>query len=103
MGLELFVEDGYASKTLTAVCLPRGIDGSRLRKIIEDEYGILIAGGIDKMSNTIVRIGHLGRTAAKEYLVPTIDAMEEGINRLGGHIEKGIGVRTFLEVLDGKA
>jgi hypothetical protein len=28
--------------------------------------------------------------------------MEETINRLGGDIEKGIGMRTFLEALNGK-
>lgn len=102
MGLTLFVEDKYASKTLTAVCLPDGIDGSKLRKIIEDEHDILIAGGIDKMANSIVRIGHLGHTATKEYFVPTITAIEEAINKLGGHIEKGIGVKSFLEALNGK-
>lgn len=102
MGLGLFVEDKYASKTLTAVCLQDGIDGLKLRKIIEEEYSILIAGGIDKMANTIVRIGHLGHTATREYLVPTITALEEAINGLGGHIERGIGVRSFVEALDAK-
>lgn len=102
MGLELFVEDKYASKTLTAVCLPQGIDGKILRKIIEEEYNILIAGGLGKTADTVVRIGHLAHTATREYLVPTINALEDGINRLGGRIEKGIGKKIFLEVLNGQ-
>ncbi len=97
MGLPLFVEDDCASKTLTAVCLPEGIDGAELRQRIEENHDILLAGGLGAMANTVIRIGHMSRTASPEYLLPTIEAIEIELLSLGAKLEKGAGARVFKE------
>ncbi|MBI3969009.1 MAG: alanine--glyoxylate aminotransferase family protein, partial [Chloroflexi bacterium] len=50
----------YASNTVTAVRNPEGIDGSKLRKIVREQHGVVLAGGQGQISGDIFRIGHLG-------------------------------------------
>ena len=98
MGLKLFADDEFASKTLTAVCLPAGIDGAELRGNIQKKHSILLAGGLGATVNTVIRIGHLSRTASAEHLVPTIKAIETELVALGAKIVTGKAVKEFKRV-----
>jgi len=98
MGLKLFVEDEFASKTLTAVCLPAGIDGTELRTRIQKNHAILLAGGLGDTANTVIRIGHLSLTASTDYLVPTINAIECELSKMGAKITAGNAVSEFRKV-----
>ena len=50
MGLELLCEDErFASDTVTAVKCPEGVEVSELRTLMEDEYGVVLAGGQAKL------------------------------------------------------
>jgi aspartate aminotransferase-like enzyme len=60
LGLSLFPDEKYASNTVTAVNVPDGIDVSRLIRILREEHEVVIAGGQQKLSGKIFRIGHLG-------------------------------------------
>ena len=95
MGLELFVEDDVASRTLTAVCLPEGIDGAALRGNMQTKHRILIAGGLGTTKNTMVRVGHMAWTASAEHLIPTIEAIETELRALGADVDTGKAVETF--------
>ena len=97
MGFRLFVEDDCASKTLTAVCLPAGIDGGELRQRLEDEHDIVVAGGLGATANTVIRVGHMSRTASPEFLLPTIEAIEAELPNLSAKIEARAGSRAFKE------
>ncbi|MDD5727584.1 MAG: alanine--glyoxylate aminotransferase family protein [Victivallales bacterium] len=98
MGLKLFVEDEFASKTLTAVCLPAGADGTKLRENIQKNHRILLAGGLGDTANTVIRIGHLAHTAAAEYLEPTIMAIETELAVMGTPVVRGQAAAAFREV-----
>jgi aspartate aminotransferase-like enzyme len=60
LGLSLFADERYASNTVTAVNVPDEIDASKLVKTLRDEHQVVIAGGQQKLSGRIFRIGHLG-------------------------------------------
>lgn len=98
MGLTPFVCDKWASKTLTAVTLPDGIDGAKLRNNIEQKHNILLAGGLGATANTVVRVGHLSMTASGEYLIPTLEALEQELLALGAKINTGAPACRFTEV-----
>ncbi|MCX6991729.1 MAG: alanine--glyoxylate aminotransferase family protein [Kiritimatiellaeota bacterium] len=95
MGLQLFAADAVASKTLTAVCLPAGIDGVKLRNAILVRHDILLAGGLGPTANTVIRVGHLGHTAAMDYLVPTIQAIEHELIAMGAVVTQGVAAKVF--------
>lgn len=83
LGLDLLCEDErYASNTVTAVKCPEGIEVSDLRKIMEDDYEVILAGGQAKMSGKIFRIGHLG-LVEEEDIRDTFEALEHALSRLG--------------------
>jgi aspartate aminotransferase-like enzyme len=60
LGLSIFADEKYASNTVTAVAIPEGVDGKKLRQLMQSEYGIVLAGGQQHLDGKIFRIGHLG-------------------------------------------
>ena len=99
IGLEPFVEDRFASKTVTAVKLPPAVDGEKLRKIIADDFDILLSGGLGETKNSVIRIGHMGMTAQSKYILPTLKAIELTLSELGFAVEEGRAQETFKRIL----
>jgi aspartate aminotransferase-like enzyme len=60
LGLSLFPDEKYASNTVTAVNAADKIDVPKLIQILREEYEVILAGGQQKLSGRIFRIGHLG-------------------------------------------
>jgi aspartate aminotransferase-like enzyme len=60
LGLSLFPDEKYASNTVTAVNAADKIDVPKLIQILQKEYEVILAGGQEKLSGKIFRIGHLG-------------------------------------------
>ena len=99
VGLEALVEDRFASKTVTAVKLPSGVDGEELRKMVADDFDILLTGGVGETKNSIIRIGHMGMTAQSKYLLPTLKAIELTLSKLGFAIEKNKAQEVFKTIM----
>ncbi len=66
LGLPLFAEETHASNTVTAVGIPSGLDGKKLRQILREEYKVVLAGGQQTLDGKIFRIGHLGMVNEKD-------------------------------------
>jgi aspartate aminotransferase-like enzyme len=83
MGLELLCEDErFASDTVTAIKCPEGIEVSALRNLMEDDFGVVLAGGQGKLQGKIFRIGHLG-LVDEEDITQTLSALEQALSKLG--------------------
>jgi aspartate aminotransferase-like enzyme len=82
LGLRLLADERYASNTVTAVVVPDGVDERVLRRLLEDEYGVVLAGGQGKLSGKIFRIGHLG-WVTEEDIRDTLDSLAQALPRLG--------------------
>jgi aspartate aminotransferase-like enzyme len=66
LGLPLFADPAHASNTVTAVGIPPGLDGKKLRQVLRDEYKVVLAGGQQTLDGKIFRIGHLGMVDEKD-------------------------------------
>ena len=66
LGLPLFAAPSHASNTVTAVGIPAGLDGKKLRQILREEYKVVLAGGQQTLDGKIFRIGHLGMVNEKD-------------------------------------
>jgi aspartate aminotransferase-like enzyme len=66
LGLPLFADPAHASNTVTAVGIPPGLDGKKLRQVLREEYGVVLAGGQQTLDGKIFRIGHLGMVHEKD-------------------------------------
>ena len=51
---------------ITGVLPPKGFDIAALRRRLENDFGIQIAGGLGKLKDEMFRIGHVGHLTDEE-------------------------------------
>lgn len=65
-GLKSFAKN--PSPSLTAIELPAGVEGQKLRERLEHQHGLTVMGGQDQAKGKILRIGHMGHIEDREML-----------------------------------
>ncbi|MGB9876142.1 MAG: pyridoxal-phosphate-dependent aminotransferase family protein [bacterium] len=98
MGLKLFGDEKYASNTVTAIYNPEGIEARRLRSLLREKFGVVLAGGQGAVQNTIFRIGHLGYVDVMDALM-VLSALEMGLRILGYPVELGKAIKEAEEYI----
>ena len=89
LGLELLAADErYASSTVTAIRCPEGVEVKALRTALEDDHGVVVAGGQGKLAGKIFRIGHLG-LVSQEDIRHALNALAEVLPRVGFNVPVG--------------
>lgn len=79
LGLKPFAE--IPSPSLTAIAMPEGIDGQKIRADMEKTSHVVVMGGQDQLKGKVIRIGNMG-AISDEDLIVTIDALTASLNRL---------------------
>jgi aspartate aminotransferase-like enzyme len=82
LGLELLADERVASDTVTAVKVPDGVDAAALRRLLREDYGVVLAGGQGALSGKIVRIGHMGLVSEAD-IDAALTALGQALTRLG--------------------
>jgi aspartate aminotransferase-like enzyme len=100
LGFQLFAQDGYRSNTVTSALPPPGLDVNALRKLIDTEHGVVIAGGQGKMTGKMIRVGHLGAVSEGD-VVQVIWAIEQALEELDVAPADGRGVAAVTESIQG--
>jgi aspartate aminotransferase-like enzyme len=100
LGLELYATDS-PSNALTAVKVPEGIPGGKLKNLFFEKFGITVAGGQDRAKGKIIRIAHLGYYERLD-MVMVISALEMLLKEMGHAFELGAGVKAAEEILMSK-
>jgi aspartate aminotransferase-like enzyme len=77
MGLKPFAE--VPSPSITALLVPEGIDGLKIRAEMEKTHSIIVMGGQDQLKGKIIRIGNMG-AIRDEDLLSTLKAIAACIN-----------------------
>ena len=96
MGLSLFAKENSRSDCITSVTVPEGIDGNKVKSLMEDKYGVIIAGGQESLKGKILRIGHMGYVDENDILT-TINALERALYDVGYKFELGSGTKEAME------
>lgn len=91
-------DEAIASRSVTAVYPPEGMDAEVLRKAVQTEFGLVLAGGQGKMAGKIFRIGHLGFYQPLDMLT-VLSALEVVCKRHGADIQLGAGVAAAQAAL----
>ena len=99
LGLELYAPDS-PSNAVTAVKIPEGIDGERLKDLFFEKFGITVAEGQDRAKGKIIRIAHLGYYERLD-IVMVISALEMLLKEMGYTFELGTGLKAAEEILMG--
>ena len=85
------------SDSVTAICLPEGIDDG-IRKVLRETYGVSVAGGQEAWKDKVIRINHMGYTDPLD-IVGGIAALEYALRDRGYVFEMGAGVAEATRVL----
>lgn len=88
------------SDSLTVAQVPQGIHAKSLVKLMRDEYGIMIGGGLGDMGSTHVRVAHMGYCYVEDML-QCITVMEAALEALGCPEQMGKGTAAFLRAYRG--
>jgi aspartate aminotransferase-like enzyme len=80
LGFSLFPDEKYASNTVTAVNTTDKIDAPQLIKILREDYEVILAGGQQKLSGKIFRIGHLG-LVHEDDIKSVLEALNKALPR----------------------
>jgi aspartate aminotransferase-like enzyme len=80
LGFSLFPEEEYASNTVTAVNAVDKVDIPKFIQLLREEYEVIIAGGQQKLSGKIFRIGHLGLVYEKD-IKSVLEALDKALPR----------------------
>ncbi|HET7854182.1 MAG TPA: alanine--glyoxylate aminotransferase family protein [Candidatus Methylomirabilis sp.] len=96
LGLELFAE--RPSPAVTAVRVPRGLDGGAILKTLRTRHRVIIAGGQGSMKGKIFRLATMGYADSSDVVV-ALSALELTLAELGYPVKLGDGIRAAQEVL----
>jgi aspartate aminotransferase-like enzyme len=97
LGLGLYAPDS-PSNAVTAVKVPEGIQGEKLKNLFFEKFGITVAGGQDQAKGKIIRIAHLGYYERLD-VVMVISALEMLLKEMGYKFELGTGLKAAEEIL----
>ena len=101
IGLKLLVEDDTcASYSITSILPPDGISVPDIRKVMKNDFDIVVANGQNQLKDKIFRMGTLGFVCDRD-LITAVGALEATLYKLGYNFELGCGVKTVIENLKG--
>lgn len=99
IGLKLLVaDDKNASHSITSVLPPEGISVPDIRKVMKEDFDIVIANGQKSLKDKIFRMGTLGFVCDRD-LISAVGAMEATLYKLGYKFELGSGQKALIEGL----
>lgn len=82
LDFESFPAKNHNAHTLTVPKIPEGVDDAKMRSIMYQKYGVIIAGGLGKLGGKTVRVGHMGSDTIND-VIATIAAMEMALSEMG--------------------
>ena len=98
IGMEPVLSGDHACPLVTAVRTPQGVAPQDLIRSLKDDFGIAISRGIGPLAGETVRIGHMGRSAKWDHVVPTLSAIEETLRRRGIDVPAGASLIAVSEL-----
>jgi aspartate aminotransferase-like enzyme len=81
MGLSLFADPPHCSNIVTAVTLPEGMAPKDVRDELRSRYNTIVAGGLGRTADSVIRIGHVGFFTEQE-LVTTLEQLDAVVKSL---------------------
>lgn len=81
-GLHLYAENGY-SNTVTVFTIPGSVTAGEILKMMQEDYGIMLAGSFDVLAGEVIRIGHMGYNCTEKNMRETLAALDDVFRKLG--------------------
>ena len=101
LGLDLWAaNDGIASPTATAVCVPEGVNEEQWRLRAREAYGVMFSAGRGATLGKVLRVGHMGPTAQPMFAIIALTALAGALNQLREpQLDIGAGVAAAMATI----
>ncbi|MEM4527739.1 MAG: alanine--glyoxylate aminotransferase family protein [Desulfurococcaceae archaeon] len=87
----------HSSLTVTAFETPVGIDNKEFRQLMWRKYGVMIAGSWGKLSDRVLRIGHMGVQASRSHLLVAYTSLARALRDMGRDVSLSMVVEAIEE------
>ncbi len=84
IGLRMHVAPEYRLWTLNTPALPDGCNDAALRRRLLEEFGIEVLGGFGPLAGKILRVGLMGASSQRNYVLLLLGALETCLGSSGG-------------------
>lgn len=98
MGLNMVVAEGYRLPTLNTVKIPAGVDDAGVRKFLLEKYGIEIGGGLGDFKGKAWRVGLMGESSKRAYVLLLLTALADAMGQQGYKADIGAALEAALAV-----
>jgi len=92
MGISLFVQNPADAYDLTAVNIPSGIDGPKVRGRLLNDFNIEISSGLGELKTKFWRVGLMGYSSQRGNVLLFLGALERILLDLGMKLPAGAGL-----------
>ena len=86
MGLEAFAKEASRSNTVVALKYPQGLNDKQFRATVEENYGVVLAGGFGAYSGKLFRVGSMGEVN-KYHVNTTVSAVANTMKQMGMRVD----------------
>jgi (S)-ureidoglycine-glyoxylate aminotransferase len=100
LGLEVYGDAAHKMPNVTAIVIPEGVDGDRVRTRMRTDFEIEIGTAFGPLAGKVWRIGAMGVNAQKAPVLTTMAALEAVLRRDGFVACAGAGVDAALAVYE---
>ena len=101
LGLKTVAPEESRLDQITPVWIPEGVDDDFVRGLLLEEDSIEIGKGLGEFSGRVWRIGLMGESSKKEYVLMLLSAMEKILPRAGYEVAVGEAVSAASRVYSG--
>jgi (S)-ureidoglycine-glyoxylate aminotransferase len=98
LGLSVYGDKAHKMTNVTAVVIPPGVDGDRVRARMRTDFEIEIGTAFGPLAGKVWRIGAMGVNARKHAVLTTLAALEAVLRGEGYGFKAGAGVDAALGV-----
>ena len=98
LGLKTVAPEESRLDQITPVWIPEGVDDDLVRGLLLEEDSIEIGKGLGDFAGKVWRIGLMGESSKKEYVLMLLSAMERILPRAGYEIAMGEAVSAASRV-----
>lgn len=84
-GLENFANPQARSNTVIALKYPQGFNDKKLRGAVEENYGVVLAGGFGEYNGKLFRVGSMGEVH-RYHVMTTVSAIANTMKQMGVNI-----------------
>ncbi|MEM3833080.1 MAG: alanine--glyoxylate aminotransferase family protein [Thermoprotei archaeon] len=99
LNIPIMPEKMFRSKTVVASRKWNNVDTKQLRRIMEEKYGVVVAGEIGSIKNVGLRIGVMGMVNAG-HIIRTVSALEAALMDMKLIDRVGAGIEAALKVIN---